>query len=312
MSISVVIPLYNKAPYISRALSSVLRQTIQDFECIVVDDGSTDGSAHIVQAIKDPRLRLIHQSNAGVSIARNRGIAEAKGQYVALLDADDEWLPQMLQELAELVSAFPSSGLVATGYKYSDAPGICPGGKALMEEGFHRGLLTNYFNLAANAGMPFYSSSVALNKDALLTVGGFRPIWGGEDPDLWLRITVRFPVAYSTRVCAIYHRGMPSQYSNLDRIPVYPPAALSVRDLDAANLIPKDMRSDVLEYAYRLLIWHAAECNARGMRREAQEALQQCRNTKTLTILWWKEWVKALLPPFLLASIRPVCQHALL
>ena len=89
--ISVVIPLYNKEKYIKRAIESVLNQTFQKFEIIVVNDGSTDKSAEIVQNIKDPRIRLINQKNAGVSAARNRGIQEAKYEYIAFLDADDFW-----------------------------------------------------------------------------------------------------------------------------------------------------------------------------------------------------------------------------
>src|ERR1035441_8596585 len=97
MSISVVIPLYNKAPYVGRALSSVFRQTIQDFECIVVDDGSTDGGGDLVEKMSDPRLRLVRQANGGVSRARNQGINLARHPLIAFLDADDEWLPGFLE-----------------------------------------------------------------------------------------------------------------------------------------------------------------------------------------------------------------------
>ncbi len=91
--ISVVIPLYNKEPYIKRAIDSILAQKIQDYEIIVIDDGSTDKSAEVVKSFPDPRIRLIQQENAGVSAARNRGIEEAKAELIAFLDADDEWTP---------------------------------------------------------------------------------------------------------------------------------------------------------------------------------------------------------------------------
>lgn len=94
--ISVVIPLYNKEKQIKRTLQSVLTQTFQDFEIVIVNDGSTDNSVIEVEKLKDPRIRLVHQKNAGVSAARNKGIEEAKYELIAFLDADDEWQSEYL------------------------------------------------------------------------------------------------------------------------------------------------------------------------------------------------------------------------
>lgn len=96
MSITAIIPLYNKEPYIERALASVLAQPVAELEVIVVDDGSSDGGAAKVEACTDPRVRLIRQANAGPGAARNRGLAEAHGDFIAFLDADDYWLPDYL------------------------------------------------------------------------------------------------------------------------------------------------------------------------------------------------------------------------
>ena len=101
--VSVIMPLFNKAPYVARALASVVGQTFTDIEVIVVDDGSTDTSAMFVEESTDPRLRLVKQSNLGPGAARNRGIHEANGELVAFLDADDEWLPEYLAESVRLL-----------------------------------------------------------------------------------------------------------------------------------------------------------------------------------------------------------------
>ena len=93
---SVIIPLYNKQDYITRTINSVLNQTYQNFEIIVVDDGSTDKSLSVVKTIKDKRIKVFSQKNLGVSNARNKGIKQSKGNYIAFLDADDEFLPRYL------------------------------------------------------------------------------------------------------------------------------------------------------------------------------------------------------------------------
>lgn len=117
MRVSVVIPLFNKAPFVQRALQSVTAQTFGDFEIIVVDDGSTDGGAQIVEGFDDPRIRIIRQENAGPGAARNRGLDEAQGEFVAFLDADDEWMPEYLSESLRLLDENgPSAAAVVSNY----------------------------------------------------------------------------------------------------------------------------------------------------------------------------------------------------
>jgi glycosyltransferase involved in cell wall biosynthesis len=117
MKASVIIPLYNKVLFIKEAIHSVISQTIQDFEIIVVNDGSTDESEVVVTNIKDPRIRIISQKNAGVAAARNNGIFESTSDFIAFLDADDYWEPDHLEVLLSLKKDYPQAGLYSTGYK---------------------------------------------------------------------------------------------------------------------------------------------------------------------------------------------------
>ena len=116
VAVSVVIPLYNKGKYIERALNSVLSQTYPPIEIIVVDDGSTDDGPERVLKYNDPRIKLIRQENKGPGAARNAGLAIAKGEYIAFLDADDEWLPDFLQSGIALLEKNDDVAMVSFGY----------------------------------------------------------------------------------------------------------------------------------------------------------------------------------------------------
>lgn len=109
--VSIIMPAYNVAPWIAQTLSSVLKQTLSDWECIVVDDGSTDETPRIVSSFADSRIRLISQENTGVAAARNKGLDAAQGQYIAFLDADDVWHPLALERMYSTLAAHPACAL---------------------------------------------------------------------------------------------------------------------------------------------------------------------------------------------------------
>ena len=214
--ISVIIPLYNKETGIATALRSVLAQTYQDFEIIVVDDGSTDGSVAIVESFDDPRIHLIRQQNAGVSAARNRGISEAKGEYVAFLDADDEWMPEFLEEIRTLQEAYPACKAQATNYVFNsngvNSPTILRKIPFLGEQG----ILSNYFEVASCSHPPVCSISVCIERKLLQEIGGFPiGIKSGEDLLTWARIAVCTQWAYSLKAFAQYNLGEGYDKKNL-------------------------------------------------------------------------------------------------
>jgi len=122
-SVSVIIPTFNRAAVLSRAICSVQAQSYQDFELIVVDDGSTDKTPQLLASFDDPHLRVVRQSNAGLSAARNRGVAESTGEYLAFLDDDDEFLPYTLEHQVACLEQHPEADLVAGGHECVDEHG---------------------------------------------------------------------------------------------------------------------------------------------------------------------------------------------
>jgi len=205
-SITVVIPLYNKVNDIKKAIDSVFAQTKQPLEIIVIDDGSTDGGAGVVAAIEDTRLHLICQRNAGVSVARNKGIKEAKGNLIAFLDADDEWKPSFLERILTLRVKFPKAGLYATSYqlKYTEEM-VIPNSVPSLPRHPWQGIISDYFEIAIGA-YPVWSSAVTIPKSIFYDVGFFPEGERlGEDQDMWVRIALQYDIAYTTEVCAIYH-----------------------------------------------------------------------------------------------------------
>lgn len=205
--ISVVIPLYNKEKQIARTLRSVLAQTYHDFEVVIVDDGSTDGSAREVGKFSDPRIRLVSQKNAGVSAARNRGIEEARGEHVAFLDADDEWKADYLATQHSLAEKYPGCDVFATDYEFCDVKGrTTPTIIRRLPFSGEDGELTNYFEVASCSHPPICSISVMARKTALQSVGGFPVgVKSGEDLLTWARLAARYGIAYSRKVGAVFN-----------------------------------------------------------------------------------------------------------
>lgn len=198
--VSVVIPAYNRAHTVVRAISSVLMQDYDRFEVIVVDDGSTDGTGTVVGSISDPRLRTVRQANAGVAAARNRGTAEARGDLIAFLDSDDEWLPGKITAQVECFQRASSRlGLVYTGIESVAADGTLG-----LHEPRHRGWI--YRDLLAHNVVTGCGSTAMFRRDALTLVGGYdSALPANEDYDLVLRVARFFEADFVAASYARYH-----------------------------------------------------------------------------------------------------------
>lgn len=193
-TVSIIIPAYNARAFIARALQSALAQNVKNAEIIVVDDGSTDGTRELVATYAARGVRLVcHENRAGASAARNTGVAIARGEYVAFLDADDEWMPEKLDKQLTLISTNPGMTLVSCRANLFDETGrdtgdIYRGAVPARGQSAWRTLLS-YPSIA--------TPSVLARRAAICAVGGFnRWLPVGEDQDMWIKLGLMGEIGY--------------------------------------------------------------------------------------------------------------------
>lgn len=222
MRFSVIIPLYNKAPYIAKAIQSVLSQTIADYELIVVDDGSSDNSAEIASKAIEGRdnCQLIRQENAGVSMARNNGVAASHGDYLCFLDADDWWDPHFLEEMAELIAEFPNAGIYGTNYtivnETKHKTRVSPVG---VDSDFEKGYINYCQVYAKTLSMPLTSISVAIPRPVFDEMKGFpKGITLGEDFLLWIHIALKHRAVFLNKPLAFYNQDVETANRGIGRL----------------------------------------------------------------------------------------------
>jgi len=190
--VSVVIPTFNYGHLVADAVQSALAQSWRDLEVIVVDDGSTDDTAAVLSTFQD-RIQVVRQANAGLSAARNKGIGLARGAYVAILDADDVWLPEKIERQLDVFAAFPDTGVVSCATILVDA-GFSPlthlpagevGDPATLRQRLA-------FGNVVSGG-----SAALIRRDCLDAVGPFdETLRSAEDWDMWLRISRRYAIRF--------------------------------------------------------------------------------------------------------------------
>jgi len=214
---SVIIPLYNKAPYIEKAIRSVLAQTFQEFELIVIDDGSTDDGLTIVQTLfstMSPPLGgwgTYSQINKGVSVTRNNGVKLAKYDYITFLDADDWWDADYLLEMNSLITKYPEAAIYAGSYYKVKNSKMIPA-QIGVENGFTEGYMNYFKAYSKSLWMPVTSITATLRKSVFEEMNGFNPqLKLGEDFDLWVRIAAKYKVALLNKPLAYYNQDVEAQ-----------------------------------------------------------------------------------------------------
>jgi glycosyltransferase involved in cell wall biosynthesis len=296
--ISVIIPLYNKENEIKRTLDSVLSQTYQNFEVIVVDDHSSDGGPAIVKSFHDPRIFLIEQEHRGVSFTRNHGVDLGTSDFIAFLDADDEWMPKHLETIIRLTENYLGAGMYTTACKIRTHQGSIRWLKyEFIPNPPWEGLLPNYFKSGAVAGFPVKTSSVVIPKKIFHEVGGFpEGNWYGEDVDLFGKIALKYPVAFSWEFGALYHYDTSNRASDKRIPPDYvEPFVNTARAALMKGEVPQEFAEYLNEYICGIEILRAIRNVRAGYSETAQEILKQC-NTRLFYIPKMKWLLLAKIP----------------
>lgn len=218
--ISVVIPLYNKEKDISLTINSVLCQTFKEFELLVVDDGSNDGSKDVVERIDDARIKLISKENGGVCSARNMGILHANNEWIAFLDGDDIWDRDHLSHLVRAIGEFPENLFFGTDLKSEN----------LLSSFYNAFIVDDFYETYLKSGAIVHSSTCLIHKSVFETVGYFNEnLVRGEDIEMWDRIaqhfkfvkiavqTVKYKLDASNRAM---NKSVPLQKCFVEMIPV--------------------------------------------------------------------------------------------
>ena len=259
--ISVVIPLYNKSPYILRTLESVLNQTYTDFEVVVVDDGSTDGGEKIVESFTDPRIRLVRQANAGVSAARNAGIKAARGEWIAFQDADDQWVPEKLALQMEQIKKKPDIQWISGGFiRVRNGVTVCYK-ERFKDKWFEADSIISDALVPLAQGYHICTITIMIKREILIDIGGFdENLTSGEDLDLWVRMAVRYPChLYIDKVLAIYNIELEGAGSVVAIKKSNEPAVKLINNILSRIEKVRGDRVELLRQFARVVVWRRAE-----------------------------------------------------
>lgn len=201
---SVVIAVYNKEKHLAKTLQSVFAQSFQDFEVVVVNDGSTDGSEKVIKQFKDSRLRYYHQENQGAASGRNAAINKATAPYIALLDADDLWEPQYLETMDALIQAHPNESVFACAVAVETKGKTIKSTYSISNLTANKTYIIDYFK-SSFFNTILTSSSTIFNKNILQKVSNYdTTLESGEDTDFWIKIGLNFKIVFINKQLVTY------------------------------------------------------------------------------------------------------------
>ena len=297
MKFSVIIPVYNKADTIFAAVQSVYAQTVDDYEIIVVDDGSIDHPEIVLAELRSEKLRVISQENGGVSVARNTGIANAKGEYICFLDADDLWKPNHLEILNQLIEKYPRSCSFITSHEV-----ILPNGSIIHSSGALDGFSEDFEtdDLLAILNRTSYSvvhtNSICVSRVMLVREKiQFKPgVRIGEDTDVWYRLGLKNRVAISKNETTMYRREYSTATKETTYIENWVFVSRKEEILNDAE-IKDNVKISVLQLIDRYLMTGCRECMLLGDKEKAKLNLSKVSSKKTFRYILTK--IFTYLPP---------------
>ncbi len=257
-TVSVIIPTYNRAAHLIEAIESVLAQTYRDFEILVVDDGSTDDTEAALAPYMS-RIRYFKQDNSGVSVARNRGMLAAGGEYIAFLDSDDLWYPEKLEKQIAFMRNRPEIGMCYTDYFLSDDPNKAPQSRMNVHQADQRSLAE-----ILSKGSINLTSTIVFHRGLLSQIGLMdSTLFAAEDYDFWWRIIHHTRTAFLDEIL-VFYREHPNRSIKSPRMLYGNVRANSIQLARWNGIMEPTLYDNMSVYAgncIERLAWHDRECD---------------------------------------------------
>lgn len=304
---SVIVPLYNKEQSVSSSIESILGQTYQDFELIIVDDGSTDESLAAVKKYDDDRIKIESQVNQGVSVARNRGAELAQSDYLAFIDADDMWHPSYLHVIAQMMELKPGSECYGTAWAAWSQNDEIPKQEHVFDAGEVR--FADFLSESLD-DVIVHIGSLVISRAAFMAVGGFPAgVKFFEDQDLNSKLAVRAPFVFYKTPMMYYVRDAENRACSIRSVQEMPPFFTECEGMMQQNHGRGTQEWHLKEFMVsRYLNEVSLACQTSGERLRALKLLWVCRKTRASQVRFWKSAVYMLLPPRLITYLLTLLQ----